>query len=189
MNVESYKVKVTATSVTFTLTGATSGITYQFLVRLNGDQTTTVKDELVTATGNTVIKRFDGLTPGTAYAANVRQNHGLWIGREEFVTPALRPSNWEWESTIAAGEPIRLTAGEWNGFCGRINEFRKYKGMSAYSFTTVSPGDAISAATVNEARSAINGISGHGTLPSAAVKGGSITAAFFLGLRDALNNV
>lgn len=100
-----------------------------------------------------------------------------------------RPDDWSWDSTIRSGSAIAITAAEWNDFCTRINEFREYAGLSSYSFTTVRSGTTISAAIVNQARTAINAISGHGTLPSAAVSGGAITASFFNTLVSALNSI
>lgn len=107
---------------------------------------------------------------------------------ESFVP--VRPSDWMWTSTIVSGREIRITASEWNGFCSRINEFRAYKSLSNYSFTTVVSGTTkISAAIVNQARTAISAISGHGSLPSAAIAGGALTASFFNSLSSALNAV
>ena len=100
-----------------------------------------------------------------------------------------RPADWSWESTIRSGKPIAITASEWNAFTTRINEFREYAGLSSYSFTTVSSGTPISYWIVNQARTAISEISGHGSLPSAAVSGGKIYASFFNSLASALNSV
>lgn len=100
-----------------------------------------------------------------------------------------RPDDWSWWSTVSSGSPIAITAREWNAFCTRINDFREYAELSSYSFTSVSKGTPISATIVNQARSAISGISGHGTLPSAAVSGGKITATFFNRLASALNSI
>ena len=100
-----------------------------------------------------------------------------------------RPNNWSWDSTIESGSAIAITAVEWNNFCTRINEFREYVGLSSYSFTTVRSGTTISATIVNQARTAISAISGHGILPSAAVSGGAITASFFNTLVSALNSI
>lgn len=100
-----------------------------------------------------------------------------------------RPWDWAWYSTIKQGGAIGLSASEWNTFCDRINEFRLYDGLSEYDFTYVYKGDAVSASIVNEARTAISAISGHGTLPSRAVSGGVVTADFFNDLKDALNDI
>jgi hypothetical protein len=101
-----------------------------------------------------------------------------------------RPYDWAWYSTVAKGSAIQLTALEWTDFCTRINAFREYKGLSSYSFTTVTGGSTKIGATVcNEAYTAISGITGHGTLPSAVSAGDPITASYFNGLKDALNAV
>ena len=102
---------------------------------------------------------------------------------------AKRPNDWTWWSTISSGAAIGITASEWNAFTTRINEFREYANLSSYSFTTVSSGTPISYWIVNQARTAISEISGHGSLPSAAVSGGKIYASFFNSLASALNSV
>ena len=101
-----------------------------------------------------------------------------------------RPNNWSWTSTISAGSQIKLTAAEWNSFTNRINEFRDYKGLSAYSFTTAISGTTPIEYTIcNQAYTAINAITGHGTMPAQLTNGGPLYASFFNGLRDALNAI
>ena len=80
-----------------------------------------------------------------------------------------RPDKFYWTTSIQTGASVRfdtasnsfrpVTAAEWNAFCSKINEFRRYKGLSEYSFTTVSTGMLFTAAIYNEAVAAINEIS------------------------------
>lgn len=187
----SYSISYTETSVTFRVTGLTAGDHLWFYVRLDPDPGYSEADEFYTATGSSVTTTLYGLSEGTKYVANVRLN-GSWIGAKTFTTRSSkppRPSDWAWSSRVEAGAAIGLTAAEWNGFCARIEAFRAYAGLDSYGLTTVSPGTPISAAIVNEARSAISEIGGHGTLPAAAAKGAGISASIFIRLRDALNAV
>ena len=125
------------------------------------------------------------------------ENVSLHIYPESYCTvqiiatniAAERPDDWSWWSTISSGSAIAITAAEWNAFTTRINEFREYADLSSYSFTTVSSGTPISYWIVNQARTAISEISGHGSLPSAAVSGGKISASFFNSLASALNSI
>lgn len=187
----SFHIACTATSIVFQVTGLKNGDEVRFFVRPDPDDHVVIVDEKHTATGSTMIKTFFGLSPQTDYAANVRLNKD-WIGAKTFTTPSEappRPDDWYWTSTVNPGSPIALSAAEWNDFCARINEFRNYVDLDDYHFITAYSGLAISAAIVNQARTAISGISGHGILPAAAVQGAAITAAFFNGLQNALNAV
>ena len=187
---------VTSNSVTITVKGFVPNERVRFQVKQYSNSSTAVDmDYNVNAT--TLTKTFSGLKPNTVYYADVQLNQSLWLGGssitdgKRFVTLAenTRPTNWSWSSTIEKGKPIKITAVEWNNFCTRINKFRTYKGLTTYNFTTVSKGTPISAIIVNQARTAINGITGHGALPSKAVSGGAITASFFNTLKNALNAI
>ena len=103
---------------------------------------------------------------------------------------STRPSDWTWVSTVSSGSVIGLTAAEWTDFCSRINAFRAYKGLSQVSFTpvtrTVTP---ISASIVTSARTAISPMVSASSLPTAVNSGDPLSAAFFNGLKNALNSV
>lgn len=149
---------------------------------------------------NTFELAVTGLSAGTTYSWTATLGYIdstgeiVWStytqsGSLTTTAAATRPSNWAWTSTIASGESVKISATEWNNFCTRINAFRTYKGLSRYSFTSVSKGTKISATIANQARTAIDAISGHGTLPSAAVSGGKMYASFFTKLASALNAI
>ena len=187
---------VTSNSVTITVKGFVPNERVRFQVKQYSNSSTAVDmDYNVNAT--TLTKTYSGLKPNTVYYADIQLNQSLWLGGssitdgKRFVTLAenTRPANWSWSSTIEKGKPIKVTAVEWNNFCTRINKFRTYKGLTTYNFTTVSKGMSISATIVNQARTAINGITGHGTLPSKAASGEAITASFFNTLKNALNAI
>lgn len=142
------------------------------------------------------LEDIGGLSPSTTYTMNVMINGGDWLGAQQFKTGASesggsdRPDDWAWWSVVAKGAEFRITAAEWNAFTSRINDFRVYTGLSKYSFTEAVSGETLfSADIVNEARTAIAAISGHGTLPAVAVQGEPGAAAFLNDLKDALNAV
>lgn len=135
---------------------------------------------------------FTSLNPNTKYnikAIITYSGGSVTLTTTASTTSGNRPNNWYWTSSVSIGSQIRLSASEWNNFCARINAFRKYTGLSNYNFTTVYSGTKISASIVNQARSAIGAIPGHGILPGAATSGGIITAYFFNQLMYALNGV
>lgn len=146
------------------------------------------------------IGSYNGDYNGTAFRATATVTAGTtyylyacgYSGSAGYVTltATVRPNDWSWTSTVAQNSQIKLTAAEWNNFTARINQFRSYKGLSAYSFTTaVKNSTPIEAGICNQARTAIDAISGHGTLPTALVSGGALYASFFNGLKTALNAI
>lgn len=92
------------------------------------------------------------------------------------ITTPSRPDYFSWDSQKTKGTSFKLTASEWNLFTQNINAVRVYKGYSTYSFTAVSTGDTVTAAIYNEARKAIQGISGYGTYIPTVAKKDEITA-------------
>lgn len=172
--------------------------------RVTGQLSLSARDEF--STNNAT---FTGLMPGTKYTVWC----SLWnydAGTELGVTDEIsittdrppRPNDWYWTSVVQSGaempitkigdkvyQVMPLTAAEWNNFTARINEFRYYTGLSDYSFTTVYKGGGITAAQLNQARTAISSIPGRGTLPTAASSNGTATASFVNGLKNALNAV
>ena len=97
-----------------------------------------------------------------------------------------RPGNWEWHQQKVAGAKLNLTAAEWNSFCIKINQFRQYKSLGNYSFTTVSSGTRITASLMNQARTALSAIT---TAPPSVNTGDIIRASYFNTLRDNMNNI
>lgn len=96
-----------------------------------------------------------------------------------------------WDAAnIKAGQPIsNLSAARWNKLLAKIQELAEAEGGS-YSYSGVSSGSTIYAATFNGARTAISNRAGYGTLPAAQSKGNNVKAALFEGsgsLKSALN--
>ena len=106
-----------------------------------------------------------------------------------------RPDSWSWTSTVSKGSKASngtvayLTAKEWNDFTARINEFRAYKGLSTYSFTTVKQGGNMMASQVNQAVTAISAMSPPTATPATVSAGQQVTAAFINGLSASLNSI
>lgn len=97
-----------------------------------------------------------------------------------------RPVSWVWNYAKLTNQPVNITASEWNSFCLRINQFRQYKNLANYSFTTVTSGSVITATIVNQAVTAIGAmVSTHAPVKT----GDKITAFFFNKLRDDLNSI
>lgn len=198
-----------------TITEWTTSFPYFFTLTDNKDSTVTVHVhetspmdiiqvkvdgiifEIKTSTGSSpyTINVSATFTPNINHKIDVSVN-GAWIGEQTFKLVIPRPKNWSWTPTIASEAIIQLTAEDWNNFTNRINEFRKYKGMTDYTFIKVNgltsnTPSLISIGFIRPARTAISQISGHGAnyLPPEIKSGDQITASIFNGLKDALNAI
>lgn len=101
-----------------------------------------------------------------------------------------RPDDFTFPSSVRSGAATTtVTASKWNSFQDRINEFQAYKGVAQTSFDDVSSGDTMTASIMRKAWDAINGISGHGTMPTRPSSGATIYASWFHDLADALNEI
>jgi hypothetical protein len=99
---------------------------------------------------------------------------------------SARPDSFEWDVAKVSGEDVNVTATEWNKFTVRINEFRQYKELTDYVFTTVATGDAISAVIFNQAIGAIMPMyTTYGDMQA----GWDIYADYFNNIRDHLNSI
>lgn len=115
------------------------------------------------------------------------------------VTHSSRPSNWAWSYNITSGGNVYQTsvsngtiiayiipASEWTSFQQRINLFRVYKGLSNYSFASISSQSSCNPAVINEAVNAINPMVANSI---SQVTSGNISASVFTNLRDKLNSI
>jgi hypothetical protein len=155
-------------------------------------------------TGNYAWTDIYGLTPNTGYTFKgfVRWQGGTrnHVGNVSFYTLSeggggdpdppdepTRPSDWNWSSLASSaytnGLPtvVLLNASDWNNFCSKINEFRSYKGLSSYSFTTAISGSEI---TFNMYSEAVNAIS---SMVFVAQPSGHYS--MMIALKDALNSI
>lgn len=101
-----------------------------------------------------------------------------------------RPNSFSFSSAIQSGAATTtLTASAWNNFQDRINDFESYQGVSETNFDEVDPGDKMTASILGAAWTAINNLSGHGTMPTRPSQGSIIYASWFHDLADALNEI
>lgn len=143
-----------------------------------------------------------GLTPGK-YTAWCTYNSGNAYYSCEFELEVERPKDFKWTIPKISGQPLRLSASEWNAFTKKINEFLKYKGKTTINFTSavsaglpqgavvggnhgLSEGKVISAKMMNEA---VNAIASMGGDVSEVVNGTPVTAEFFNNIVDVLNSI
>jgi hypothetical protein len=138
---------------------------------------------------------FTGLNQGQTYNFKAQgyfyyNSADLWSAyiREVNVTTTSRPSTFSWTTAKTVGGTFNLTAIEWNRLTSKINEFRAYKGLSSYSFTTVSAGNIFTAAIFTQARNAIAAMSTSG-LPGTKSTGDYVNASDLNALRDTLNAI
>lgn len=157
---------------------------------------------LETKTISTSSTTFSGLSSNTSYIVTAYSTYNSInsITTDQYtVTTSNRPSNWYWSPAIVQGGSIDVyyssgykgkivTATQWNSFTSRINQFRAYKGLSNYSFTTVSTGQSLSAALTQEIYYAIIGMY-PSISPPAILSGQSVTAAVMNQMQNSLNSI
>lgn len=129
-----------------------------------------------------------GVLADTYYYVWIRAENGaealsaaLHIEFADTGGSSSRPRDFAWTYDKVKGEGFNLTAAEWNSFTARIGAFRKYKKLSAKSFTDARKGEYFTAAIYNEAREAIRDIPGYGTyIPE--VSGGDEVTAYIMNI-------
>jgi hypothetical protein len=165
---------------------------YTLEYKLHTDTTFNVSSSTLTTTAGTV----SGLVKGTQYDFRVKatvNETGYVTGYSATViaTPGVRPSNWAWTTPKVSGADFSMTAAGWNSFTQRINDFRSYKNLVAYSFTTVVSGGTLLASIFNQARNAINDLPDKSvtlTVP-VVVSGDAVMASYFNNMRDSINSI
>lgn len=141
---------------------------------------------------------FSGLSPGTSYdfrgdatptGSYMRSYYGV------FSTTKSRPNNFSWTNNKSSENAYNLTPSEWNGFLDKVNEFRSFKGLAAYSFDRSILSAGInqyvvpSANSFNSARNAISEMSPSVSLPGYASSGEIITGYHLNQIKDSLNSI
>jgi len=137
-----------------------------------------------------------GLTAGETYTfyPYAQAANGLYYIADPSQTLTMpgggtRPLSWAWQSNIAIGEYINISASEWGDFSDRIDEFRDYKNLFPYGFTPISSGGSWYSYLANQAVNAINDMSPPTSVPSQVSTSDKMYASFFNGLKDSLNSI
>jgi hypothetical protein len=176
------------------VTGATK---YAVETYLKGTSTLVNSDYSITGT----TKFVSGLFSGTEYtfklwAVNSGGNStAVFISDKTSEPVPTRPSNWTW-STLVSGSSTYELGGvlradvvsntEWNDFCKRINEFRQFKNLLDYSFSTVVSKASITNSIYEEARLAISAMT---TVPASVSTGETGVNSKINALSIALNSI
>ncbi|WHH59179.1 C1 family peptidase [Petroclostridium sp. X23] len=153
---------VTETSITVritNMTGTWSGITLDLYI--NGN-VVAGSNRIAHSVGDIIT--WTGLTPGVQYEIQalsfIEVSITLYSLTAASVTAVttVRPTNFSWTFQKESGQPFKLTETEWNDFANKINEFRSYKGLSSYFFSTAYNAADFLADMFNQAVSAIAGM-------------------------------
>lgn len=149
-----------------------------------------------------------GLSPSVMY--EIRAD--FWDGTtqvDEIIVSATtdsapivtRPSDFVWDTSKAsgsfmssyAGSPAPVTASEWISLQTRINDFRAYKTIGAYPFTTPTQGNPFQSYFFEQCRTAINEMSPPTSVPLSQYTGSVIMGGDGLNgldrLRTSLNSI
>ena len=183
-----FDVSYTATSATATVINLIEGESVEFGLS-EGAGGTNAQSTSGTASGESLSLSISGLTPSTYYTCYVKVNN-VNIKNDEFTTlDASQVEDFKWDTDIRAGakmgswlnpangytHPAPVTADEWN----RLVEIVKAK--FDVSIPTVVRGERMWAGSGSSIRKVAD------ALEVAVDDGYTITAQFFLDLRDAVN--
>ncbi|MNO37867.1 Chitinase A1 precursor [compost metagenome] len=181
-----YATQIGANSVTMYVASSDDEYVSGYWFYLNGSSVSPTSD------GNGRYT-FNNLLPNTVYSLGVKAYDGdgaqSSMSSYSVTTKKNRPANFEWDNGKYSGYAFNISASEWNRLCGRINEFRSYKGLSDSIFTTVSKGVDFKAAYYNELVNAIKGMSPPTSVPNNRVAGDFIYANDINRLKESLNSI
>lgn len=184
------------------------GIDYQWAYRSppNNTSLTSVGSNLSSSARSylfTTDANGNSFTAGNTYYFRIRvidTSGNMSIatdGDTSLTIISSRPNDWNWEYTIQSGGNFYsqngktayiMRASHWNSFTARINQFRDYKGLSAYSFTSVVSETNATRAVINQAINAINDMLSIGKM-NTLLAGDSVKAQTFIDLRNKLNSI
>lgn len=174
---------------------------YIIYEKVSADRYDSDSFELDTTTEVIWEKECYGLKPGTKYVVEISYDGTTYS--DTFQTLNDKPSNFKWSISKMSGQPLRVSASEWNAFTKKINEFLKYKGKTTINFTSavsaglpqgavvggnhgLSEGKVISASIINEAVRALKSM---GASVSEVASNQPITADFFNDIVTKLNSI
>jgi hypothetical protein len=166
-------VSVTSDSISVkidSLTGTWTGVTFDLYI--NGNIVPN-SNKLAYNIGDIVT--WTELTPNTTYEIQAFTFLNVSVQLLSLSPASItaytstRPNNFAWTYAKVSGANFLLTKDEWNSFTSKINEFRQYKGLSNYSFTTAVTGTNFMASMFRQARSAILEMNPPTTPPSSKV--------------------
>jgi hypothetical protein len=146
---------------------------------------------------------FSGLNSGSTYTLkgfvkSTSTSGRVHAGTVAFTTTGTtvtRPNDWVWTSlsngstTYELGGVLRadvVSSTEWNSFCNRINEFRRWKNLEDFTFTNVASKTSFSNSIYEEARIALSALT---TVPASVSTGETGVNSKIQFLSNALNAI
>lgn len=140
------------------------------------------------------------LQVGSTYRIGIRayDNAGNYSGivYVDRTIISSKPDNWKWTSRADSygnklSGDFSMLGKEWNDFCKRINDFRKYKNSSLgdYPFTTAISGYDFTHTQYNEVKNAIDALNPSITIPSYKAKDDAVRLDDINRLKDSLNSI
>ncbi|OXS77968.1 fibronectin type III domain-containing protein [Domibacillus enclensis] len=168
---------------------ATNAVYYEVQYRVSGSSTWLYA--AYSQSGNDFL--VTGLQPSTDYQFRVRgyqgSSYGAWSSAVPGRTLSNIPTAFNWTYAKVQGGEYNLKAQEWNALGSKINQFREYKGLSNYPFSTAYVNAIFYASYYNEVRAAINDMGPVTSIPAIRYAGDDVTAAVLNRLRDSLNSL
>lgn len=180
---------------TYSPNNGQSGVSgYYFYMSTDGGTTWGSAQTVYKSASGDAYYTFTGLTVNTTYTFGCRvfdnANNISTMLTTSATTVSNRPANFSWTTAKTSGGNFNLTASEWDALTQRINDFRSYKSLAAYSFTNAPYSDGqFYAFMFNQAVTAINDMSPPTATPASQASGNYIYASLLNGLVSSLNSI
>ena len=198
-----YNKETKALTLDWSLSDTDSYATYVYInLYSNDDMSSPVRKYTYSSGGASGTAVFENIAPGvyTIKAATDYNYGGILIqcvdstGADytavlEITAEGLRPENFYWTYKKVQNEDFNLTADEWNAFTEKVNEFRRYLGLTDRSFSKAAAGEPFYADMYNSAGEAIRESGDYGTYIPEVIPNQKITAYMLNALESELNAI
>ena len=135
-----------------------AGTTYKILAKADGESAWTQLTELTAVTSPVIVVSHAGNKNVQFKITAVNESVASGVTNESAVYTFYVRDDFVWDTPKTQGQPMVITANEWNRLREYVVTRRRNEGMTAANIPVVRKGDRITAATYNTMKNAISQI-------------------------------